>query len=60
MGYILDILIIIVQPIGNYFALKVLPKNMIEEDSDASSFIGGIVVVITSILLGSILLSLTG
>jgi hypothetical protein len=60
MDFIFQLFIELVQPVGNFFAKKMLPKGMIEENSILSIFIGGLLVIATLIVLGFLLIIFTG
>lgn len=60
MDYIFQIIIELIQPIGNLFAKRVLPKGLVEEDSTLSVFLGGLIVITILVILGFLLIKFTG
>ena len=60
MDFMIDVFIEFFQPIGNVFVNKILPRGMVEEDSIISVFIGGLIVIISLMVLGVLLVKLFG
>lgn len=60
MDFIVNLIIELFQPIGNFFVKNALPKGMVEENSTMSTFLGGLVVIVVLSVSGFLLIKFIG